>query len=300
MHFLNPDDRKIRSALRKHIDGLTDEVMNRLERRLSVAFDRQFINNHIRRNIAAILSSEPKELALLNKRIKSTDGYDKSRDDISYIFRYAKWFDQKKETKYNAYDLAENLNIQTCVYCNRIYTKTVVNPSKITRPNFDHWFGKKENPLLALSFFNLIPSCSICNSGVKGEADFDLNTHLHPYLDNTCGYKFSYYIKSINSYDFKIVTDDLNLRAETTVKAFKLQEIYETHKSEIKDLVKIRTVYSQAYLLNLNKFLNKDKTNVSMDEIYRLAFGTYKDETNFDKRPLSKLKRDILKELGII
>ncbi|WP_198512299.1 hypothetical protein [Flavobacterium sp. 1] len=39
---------------------------------------------------------------------------------------------------------------------------------------------------------------------------------------------------------------------------------------------------------------------VSEDEIYRLAFGTYNNEDFFDRQPLSRMKRDILLELGII
>ena len=41
-------------------------------------------------------------------------------------------------------------------------------------------------------------------------------------------------------------------------------------------------------------------TSTSDEEIYRLAFGTHIDETKFDRRPLSKMKKDILEELGIL
>ncbi|WCM41907.1 hypothetical protein MG290_13335 [Flavobacterium sp. CBA20B-1] len=36
------------------------------------------------------------------------------------------------------------------------------------------------------------------------------------------------------------------------------------------------------------------------DEVYRLAFGVHFQEAKFDRRPLSKMKKDILIELGII
>jgi len=299
MLYLNFQDTKIRTALKKHIVGLQTEVEKRLIKRLPTASKPQFITTIIKPNIKSLLSSKPSDLDTLNQMIKNETEYRESIEDIKYIFRYEKWFDNKKD-KYNAYDLATNLDVQSCVYCNRIYTKTVAKPSKITRPSFDHWFDKGENPLLALSFFNLIPSCSICNSGVKGSHPFKLQEYLHPYVDIDCGYHFSYYNKKLNSYEFKIKADDGNVKAEKTVEAFKLEQIYESHLSEIKDLVRLRNVYSQNYLMNLHKFLNKDKTNVSMDEIYRLAFGTFINEEDFEKRPLSKMKRDILTELGII
>lgn len=40
--------------------------------------------------------------------------------------------------------------------------------------------------------------------------------------------------------------------------------------------------------------------NLSREEVYRLAFGVHYDEAMFDRRPLSKLMKDILTELGII
>jgi hypothetical protein len=42
------------------------------------------------------------------------------------------------------------------------------------------------------------------------------------------------------------------------------------------------------------------KLKITDDELYRLAFGTYRQEADFHKRPFSKLKKDILKELGMI
>ena len=39
---------------------------------------------------------------------------------------------------------------------------------------------------------------------------------------------------------------------------------------------------------------------LSKEETYRLLFGTELDAKDFHKRPMSKFKHDILKELGII
>ena len=100
--------------------------------------------------------------------------FDNVYNEIEKIFSYKK-FTTKKKKEYDAYDLAKNLDIPTCPYCNRTYTKTVItkNREKIIRPEFDHWFPKNQYPLLALSFYNLIPSCHICNSNVKGETKFN-------------------------------------------------------------------------------------------------------------------------------
>ncbi|RXP53129.1 hypothetical protein EC396_10510 [Lutibacter sp. HS1-25] len=222
--------------------------------------------------------------------------YGKLHSILNGIFNYTDSF-SKKETKYSTYNLASNLDINTCVYCNRTYTKTVINPNKITRPEFDHWFPKSKYPLLALSFYNLIPSCHICNSSVKGDEEFNLKDHLHPYIDKIIDFQFSYDHKDYHNFTFKIVSA-AGSKEEKTIEAFKLKKIYETHEDEIQDLRKIRDVYSDRYLQNLTTQFKG--LTISEDEVYRLAFGVYKDENLFEKRPLSKMKKDILIELGII
>jgi hypothetical protein len=86
-------------------------------------------------------------------------------------------------------------------------------------------------------------------------------------------------------------------KGKNTINAFKIKEIYETHEEEIKELRRIRDVYSESYIQNLASY---HKLAISEEEIYRLAFGVYIEESNFEKRPLSKMKKDILLELGII
>ena len=224
--------------------------------------------------------------------------YKSLADDIGEIFNYTGQF-ANKSTPYSAYDLAKNLNFQTCIYCNRIYTKTVKNPSKITRPEFDHWFPKSSYPILALSFYNLIPSCHICNSGVKGSTKMDPANFIHPYMDESIDYKFSFWIEKYDEFDFKI--DRVKgSKEDNTIEAFQIEKIYETHRDEIYDLVKLKKLYSVDYLIKLKNLLSEVDSNISMQEIYRLAFGTHYRTEDFHKRPLSKMKKDILTELNMI
>ncbi|WP_311327522.1 hypothetical protein [Capnocytophaga sputigena] len=240
-------------------------------------------------NLKKVLIGLPTEL----DSIKSKFRKDKN---IRKIFDYENWLNYDK---YNAYDLAEKLDIPTCPYCNRTYTKTVItkNRENIIRPEFDHWFPKSEYPLLALSFYNLIPSCHICNSNVKGKTEFKLETHFHPYNPSSnLKATFSYNHKSYDDYKIKINTkDDFS---HNSVEAFQLENIYQAHEDEVKDLIKIRQAYSDKYIDMLNDSLKG--VNLSKEEVYRLAFGVHYEDDKFDRRPLSKLKKDILTELGII
>ena len=66
----------------------------------------------------------------------------------------------------------------------------------------------------------------------------------------------------------------------------------------MKDLIKIRQAYSDKYIEILKRSLKG--LPLSKEDIYRLAFGVHYEEDKFDRRPLSKLKKDILTELGIV
>ena len=240
-------------------------------------------------NLKKVLIGLPTEL----DSIKSKFRKDKN---IRKIFDYENWLNYDK---YNAYDFAKKLDIPTCPYCNRTYTKTVIiqKKEKIIRPEFDHWFPKSEYPLLALSFYNLIPSCHICNSNVKGKTEFKLDTHFHPYNSaSNVKATFSYNYKSCDGYRIKINTKDDFSR--DSVEAFQLENIYQAHEDEVKDLIKIRQAYSDKYIEILKNSLKG--LSLSKEEVYRLAFGVHYEDDKFDRRPLSKLKKDILTELGII
>lgn len=254
---------------------------------------RDFLNNE--ENLLKVLTGNP----LILDSIKNIFKFKKQKESLKKIIDYDGWDDI---SFYNPYDLAKNLDIPTCVYCNRMYTKTVQTDTvkKITRPTFDHWFMQSKYPLLALSFYNLIPSCNTCNSGVKGTKEFNIQEYHHPYLQSSyiekLDFSFSYDHTDLTNFNIKVVPQ--NELSDKTLKAFKIKEIYTMHEDEIMDLKRLRDIYSDRYL----DILYRDILHKSVDkeEIYRLAFGTYIEEAKFNRRPLSKMKSDILKELGII
>ena len=126
-----------------------------------------------------------------------------------------------------------------------------------------------------------------------------LSEHLHPYVPEDINMRFSYRIESLNQYKFSIKRAPFS-KEDNTIRAFKIEEIYESHIDEINDLIRLKKLYSIDYLVKLRSLLSNVDSNVSMKELYRLAFGVHYEEKNFIKRPLSKMKKDILKELGIV
>ena len=83
-----------------------------------------------------------------------------------------------------------------------------------------------------------------------------------------------------------------------TKEIFKLEEIFSSHSDELKDLFDIKHRFSDRYFEELFKKYNS--LGLNYDDVYKVVFGSYYQEKDFSKRPFSKLKNDILKELGII
>ena len=288
----------------------------------------KFIKNAISERLDTECSAKLKRLYFflykeLETVIKATP-YSLFTNIITPITKYLNTF-SKEETakilevfayeKYNiwkAYKLAKDLNIQACTYCNIQYTHTIGDDkNKQGRPQFDHFFPKSKYPYLALSFYNLIPSCSVCNSTLKGDKDMDLETHLHPYIEGSedksritalpQNYEDLVGLESGKDEAMKVYfrlfgDEDFKQKARGNIDLFKLEERYAGHHAYIKELIRLRMQTSDAYLEQLAGMFDIFD---GKEEIYRLALRNYPQEKDFHKRPLSKLTRDISEQFGL-
>ena len=258
------------------------------------------------KNIKRILISKPNDLLNIDNEINDLIKIPliNFRELFEAIFSYDKFISIKNDY-YNAYDLAKALNINTCPYCNRQYTFTVIEEQNIIRPEFDHFFARSDYPILALSFYNLIPSCHICNSNLKGDTQFDLDNYLHPYLegfndDAYFVYKLQNYDSdpsNVNNYvlDIEIASKcnaDKQKKIKSNIALFRLREIYNYHKDIIGEINLNYSRNSKRYLDHLEEL----STGVSTkEEIYRFYFNNYLLQEEHSNRVLSKFTRDIVK-----
>lgn len=92
---------------------------------------------------------------------------------LNQIFTYENFSKRKA-----AYEIAVKAGITVCPYCNRTYIMSLQN--RKVKAQFDHYFPKSKYPYLALSLYNLIPCCSICNMA-KSNMDTKETPVLYPY-----------------------------------------------------------------------------------------------------------------------
>ena len=247
-----------------------------------------------------ILISKPEKLYEIGKWSK--------KQSINFDYMKNKYdnFIQKKQ-EYNAYDLAKNLEVNTCPYCNinSIYTIFDENGEKILRPEFDHFFDKATYPILSLSIYNLIPSCHQCNSNLKHTKSLNLDEYIHPYIDDldkeiqfSLKIKSSEFYYSVDGFEIEYKNINKSIKVENHLKVFKIKERYQYLKDIILELIQKKYMYNESYLDELFKkyegtfFKNRE-------DLLRLVSGGYISEEEINKRPLSKLIKDISEELGL-
>lgn len=140
------------------------------------------VRQHLSSSSRDELETSIRKLLYIERNIPA-DEYQQLITDLKSVFNYDA-FSDKKKTGWNAYDLCRGSKLRTCPYCNSAYAITVYRDKKnVLRPTLDHFYPQSVYPHLALTLANLIPSCNACNSSMKGDLDFYLVPHLHPYFD---------------------------------------------------------------------------------------------------------------------
>jgi hypothetical protein len=227
---------------------------------------------------------------------------------LYHLFNYDSFRSCEDKSQYRGYLLSKRLGIECCPYCNRNYTTThsTINGKKVF-PEFDHFYHKSSYPLLAISFYNLIPSCNICNTHYKGKKDVITENLLHPYeevFSNHFSFKFipdsikSLYGKGDTfqiEFDYNLTNTEINNKVESTINFFGIKETYEScHNELIKEIINKKMTYSNSYLNIIEKTFG-----ISFEESYRILFETYYEDDKLHQRPFSKLKKDIFDDINI-
>ena len=264
----------------------------------------------------SLIMANPNELEKLSKiyKIKSCHDFKYFHTLYDYLnnYREKKFFlydDKKEEKYYRAYELIKKLNISICPYCNR---NTIYNLrySKQRTSELDHFYPQSKYPFFALSFYNLIPSCKVCN---KIKLDSNDKEYINPYddkFDMNKHMKFSLKLKDSTFYHsldgFRLnckfdddIADDEKQRIKNNIKDFKLHDLYQNHKDIVLELIQKNAIYNDSYINELMTQYEGTLFKNREDLLRHITCGYITDE-EIGKRPLSKLIKDISQELQLI
>lgn len=216
---------------------------------------------------------------------------------------------------YGAYSLVKSLDIEVCPYCNRMNTNTIFTKQGKTRARLDHWFDKSRYPYFALSFYNLIPSCHVCNSDLKNTKRFSFNDHIHPYTEGfEKEFKFAtgvtqatYKSGNPNSLNVKIApvkgtATDMLRKAGNNISVFCIETLYNCHKEKAAEIIEESDQYSKTYIKTTLMTL-KSSSGIplykNVEEVIERRFKFKTKIEDLGKEAFAKFRRDIAEEQGL-
>lgn len=191
--------------------------------------------------------------------------------------------------------LLDALDLTVCPYCNRNY---INKAGTKTTCHFDHFFSKDSYPILAISFYNLVPVCPACNT-VKGIQECSYSPYDIGYTTNEL-LTFSYIITDtdylVNKDSIKVIINE-STKYKDNVTALGLRDLYKLHNDVVQEILK-KAIALKGYSHSLNNSFKKLFNDE--DEVSRIIIGNYVKEEDFYKRPLAKMMSDISRKVGII
>lgn len=297
------------------------------------------------RNIKTLLIGNLEELDNLIERCPPIPN--NINEELKQLFDY-EIFRDSKPPNWGAYSYFKMLGVNACPYCNRIFINPTRRPKrrKLTplidkfdnqtyqwirshnpnlKPDIDHFRSKEKHPYLAISIYNLIPCCTICNSRLKHKRNW---TILHPFTDSLDNhYRFTidflsadeiYKREGIAKVDIDkyLGTALLNNKTESfkinliprngdetkeaflTKELFFVEELYQNHKDYVLEILKKAQWYNEDYMDSLHESFPDIFS--SQEDFLQAYLANYINSDDINKRPLSKLTIDIAREFGLI
>jgi len=175
----------------------------------------------------------------------------------------------------------------------------------------DHVISKSDHPIAALSLYNFVPSCYSCNSKFKNarkliehtRSSFISPTSANNAFSNEFRFKLYFHDNrdkkslkhsAINEFYLDLEISANNKDYERFLSIFKIHSRYVFHKREIKDLIRKKIEYNDSHISKMASILK-----IGVEQVKKDIFGKELFESNQETYPLTKLKRDIGKEIGI-
>lgn len=229
------------------------------------------------------------------------------------LFCYKKLQTGNKD--WNRHKLLSLIGIEICPYCQRNYISSYEeNNSKKTTADLDHFYPKSLYPFLALSLYNFIPSCQICNSRFKGNKDTRDSVYLYEEGFDELGVKFRTSKEVISEIlgerysDFYVKIDYENLKnkedgekVKNSIENLGLDRVYKkSHNQYIQNLLYNIEKYPENYLENCVEMFesNVDKKKQLEKYFKDIVKEPYRKRIE-NGEPLAKLTKDILEEFNI-
>lgn len=202
--------------------------------------------------------------------------------------------------------IKQAFQLEVCPYCNRQYiTSFQASRKQYVTADLDHFYPQSLFSLLALSLYNLVPVCLVCNRLIKKDSFGNIwnpyragfSDLIHFEVDNPqnvnalVGNNDEFTLKLKND----VPEDDKNFEiTENTIQFFELEEIYQSHKQFVRELLHKKHAYNETYLRELQDIFRK--AGVAKADANLILYGSEMDKDKIGGRILGKLTFDIVSD----
>lgn len=288
-------------------DSYYETIANRkMQKYKNITFE-AYYNKYIKRKLSNyslkdILCGDFQKLVEIKNSIGTK--YQSKSNLIKQFFNY----DKKVKAKTSLFQkqiskfIEQNIEVHSCYYCNIEYINKFEASNGEIKNSFtlDHMIDKATYPFLALSLYNLIPSCYTCNTKVKGKHEIKNLSPSDNNFDFNEKVKFKTFLTNENlqidkTNDIELfLKEDFSSKFDEYIKILELDARYKYHKDKVIEMINKRRNYPDSRIKELSQLTYKTEEEIKQD-----LFGIYlKDDLH--KRPLSKLIKDISEELKLI
>ena len=291
----------------KYYEIIAQSKMQQFKNRTFESYYNQYVKSKIGGyTLKDLLCGDYEKLLEIKDELKTK--YSSKSNIIKQLFNYDKAKSKtitpklsKLQPKISKF-IQDKVGVDTCYFCNIEFINKFKNAKGEIKNGFtlDHYIDKGKYPFLALSLYNLIPSCYTCNSKVKGsdeinnlspsssKFDFDERVKFRTFMENDD-------LQIVDERDFRLLLkENFSDKYQEYIDGFLLNERYEYHKYKVIEMINKRKEYPDSRIKELAHLTQKTEEEVKQD-----LFGEYLNE-ELHKRPLSKLIRDVSEELGLL
>ncbi len=210
----------------------------------------------------------------------------------SFIDYYKGYFDR------NGLKFMNNIGIKVCPYCNRNY---IYNAKSSRTSEFDHFIPKEKYPVFALSFYNLIPSCKVCNH-IK--SDKLLSYLINPYDQILHNDSFIFDAKPIGygKYNLELkASSSISKKSEETLNNdLQLKELYKYHSYLADEMYQKKLMFNDSYIESLKKDFFANFPQSTEGDFLRFIVVNYGDDSDYSQRTLSKATHDCAEQFKLL
>ena len=203
---------------------------------------------------------------------------------------------------------ANGFEIHNCVYCDLedVTPFTKANGKKVRKFDTEHVLDKGECPLVALSLYNFVPSCKICNStDIKGTKTIgDTEAEIAKLSPSAEGYDFENNVK----FEVNLITPGItDLNATSHADDYEISfNVREALYQKSIDLFQLKSRYNNRIIkLELLKWRERrinrpDNAVQEYANLFNIPLGkAFEELFEFDLRrrehyPMEKARRDVM------